>query len=132
MRTKLANLMLSLRKNSQHINETVCKWIPLPRLDRKWSDTSITKYFKLTPSEIKLVDTAVLNGYGADSGRRKRSAGDENGAVRKRAATKRVGAKPNTATQPRRSTGKAAEKSATVATKRASVKSARSTLSQRQ
>jgi site-specific DNA-methyltransferase (adenine-specific) len=53
---KLPNLLLSLRKSSQHINESTCKWIPLPPLDRTWNDKDVYKYFNLTASEIKLID----------------------------------------------------------------------------
>ena len=55
MKCKLPNFMLSLRKQSQDINENTCKWIPLPTLDKEWTDKTVYKYFKLTPEEIKLV-----------------------------------------------------------------------------
>jgi hypothetical protein len=55
--------MLSLRKNSQHINDDVCKWIPLPPLDREWNDVLVYHYFKLTPEEINLVKTTHIDGY---------------------------------------------------------------------
>ena len=37
--------MLSLRKISQDISETTCKWIPLPPLDRKWNNNKVYIYF---------------------------------------------------------------------------------------
>ena len=46
MKCKLPNFMLSLRKISQHINEIVCKWIPLPPLNKEWTDDEVYKYFK--------------------------------------------------------------------------------------
>ena len=56
--------MLSfLRKISQDINETTCKWIPLPPLDKEWSDEEIYKYFKLTEDEIKLITDTKIIGY---------------------------------------------------------------------
>jgi len=48
--------MLSLRKNSQDISDSTCKWIPLPPLDTKWDDKKVYKYFKLTKNEIELID----------------------------------------------------------------------------
>jgi hypothetical protein len=55
MRCKLPNTLLGLRKVSQDINESTCKWIPLPPLDRIWTDEAVYAYYKLTPSEIALV-----------------------------------------------------------------------------
>lgn len=63
MKCKLPNFMLSLRKISQDINETTCKWIPLPPLNKKWSDDEIYKYFKLTEDEIKLIKETKISGY---------------------------------------------------------------------
>ena len=63
MRCKLPNLMLSLRKNSQDISESTCKWIPLPPLDRKWDNDKINKYFKLDDDDIELVENTIVNGY---------------------------------------------------------------------
>jgi site-specific DNA-methyltransferase (adenine-specific) len=63
MKCKLPNFMLSLRKISQHINEIVCKWIPLPTLDKEWTDDEVYKYFKLTSEEIKLVKETKVSGY---------------------------------------------------------------------
>jgi hypothetical protein len=63
MKCKLPNFMLSLRKISQHINEVVCKWIPLPSLDKEWTDDDVYKFFKLTPEEIKLVKETKVSGY---------------------------------------------------------------------
>jgi site-specific DNA-methyltransferase (adenine-specific) len=45
LNTKFANHMLSVRKISQHINEDVCKWIPLVPFDRMWNDDKICEYF---------------------------------------------------------------------------------------
>jgi hypothetical protein len=43
--TDYANYMLSLRKIDQHISEATLKWIPLPPLDREWTDAKVAKYF---------------------------------------------------------------------------------------
>jgi hypothetical protein len=54
MKCKLPNFMLSLRKISQHINKSTCKWIQLPPLNVD-SDEKVNKYFKLSKDEIKLI-----------------------------------------------------------------------------
>ena len=48
LETKFVNHMLSIRKISQDINDNVCKWIPLPPLDRMWTDKTIEDHFKIT------------------------------------------------------------------------------------
>jgi len=63
IKCKLPNLLLSLRKPSQHINEATCKWIPLPPLDREWNDEEIYKYFNLSEDEIKLIKETKITGY---------------------------------------------------------------------
>jgi len=35
MKCKLPNLLLSLRKSSQDVSESICKWTPLPPLNKK-------------------------------------------------------------------------------------------------
>ncbi len=55
--------MLSLRKISQHVNESVCKWIPLLPLNKEWNDESVYTYFKLSEDEIKLIKETKINGY---------------------------------------------------------------------
>jgi len=47
LQCRLANYMLSIRKISQDINESSCKWIPLPPLDRIWNDQLVNEYYKL-------------------------------------------------------------------------------------
>jgi hypothetical protein len=63
MKCKLPNFMLSIRKLSQDISENTCKWIPLPTLDKEWTDDDVYKYFKLTTEEIKLVKETKISGY---------------------------------------------------------------------
>ena len=63
MKCKLPNFMLSLRKISQDISKSTCEWIPLPPLDKEWSDKEIYKYFKLTDDEIKLITDTAIIGY---------------------------------------------------------------------
>uniref|UniRef100_A0A6C0HMP8 Uncharacterized protein n=1 Tax=viral metagenome TaxID=1070528 RepID=A0A6C0HMP8_9ZZZZ len=63
MKCRLPNFMLSIRKNSQHINEDVCKWIPLPPLNKEWTDVEIYKHFKLSEDDIKLINDTNIVGY---------------------------------------------------------------------
>lgn len=55
MLCKLPNFLLGLRKASQHINEGTCKWIPLPPLDRIWTDEDVYNYFKISKKEIDMI-----------------------------------------------------------------------------
>ncbi len=63
MKCKLPNLLLSLRKSSQDISESTCKWIPLVPLNKEWTDEEIYTYFKLSEDEIKLIKETKINGY---------------------------------------------------------------------
>jgi hypothetical protein len=63
MKCKLPNLLLSLRKSSQDISEATCKWIPLPPLNKDWTDDTIYKYYKLSENEIKLIKETKVSGY---------------------------------------------------------------------
>ena len=63
MKCKLPNFMLSLRKISQDISESTCKWIPLPSLNKEWKDDEVYKYFKLSEDDIKLIKETKIHGY---------------------------------------------------------------------
>jgi hypothetical protein len=63
MKCRLPNLMLSLRKNSQDISESTCKWIPLPPLNKEWTDEEIYQHFKLSEDDIKLINDTNIVGY---------------------------------------------------------------------
>ena len=63
MKCRLPNFMLSLRKSSQHNNEDVCKWIPLPPLNKEWTDEEVYKHFKISEDEIKLINETNIIGY---------------------------------------------------------------------
>ena len=63
IKCKLPNFMLSLRKISQDISESTCKWIPLPPLNKEWNNEEVYKYFKLSEDEIKLVKETNIIGY---------------------------------------------------------------------
>jgi hypothetical protein len=57
LETDLASFMLWLRKIDHHINKDTISWIPLPPLTKKWTNTSIQKYYKLNDSEVKTIST---------------------------------------------------------------------------
>ena len=63
LKCKLPNFMLSLRKISQHINESTCKWIPLPPLDQEWTDDLVYEYFKLNDTEIDIIKHSKIIGF---------------------------------------------------------------------
>ena len=63
MKCKLPNFMLSLRKASQDISESTCKWIPLPPLNKEWTDEEVYKHFNLSEDDIKLVNDTNIVGY---------------------------------------------------------------------
>ena len=63
MKCRLPNFMLSLRKQSQDISESTCKWIPLPPLTKEWTDDDVYKHFKLLEEDIKLINDTNIIGY---------------------------------------------------------------------
>ena len=63
MRCRLPNFMLSLRKASQDISESTCKWIPLPPLNKEWTDEEVYKHFNLLEEDIKLINDTNIVGY---------------------------------------------------------------------
>jgi len=63
MKCRLPNFMLSLRKPSQDISENTCKWIPLPPLNKEWTDDEVYKHFNLLDEDIKLINDTNIIGY---------------------------------------------------------------------
>jgi hypothetical protein len=63
IKCRLPNFMLSLRKNSQDIQEQSIKWIPLPLLNKEWTDEEVYKHFKLSQDDIKLINATNIIGY---------------------------------------------------------------------
>jgi hypothetical protein len=63
MKCRLPNFMLYLRKNSQDISESTCKWIPLPPLNKEWTDEEVYKHFNLSEDDIKLINETNIVGY---------------------------------------------------------------------
>lgn len=63
MQSRLANFLLALRKNSQHTSASTCKWIPLPSLDKIWTNDMIYEHFKLSDDDIQLIKSTHIQGY---------------------------------------------------------------------
>lgn len=63
MKCRLPNFMLSIRKNSQDIQEQSIKWIPLPPLNKEWTDEEVYKHFNLLEEDIKLINDTNIVGY---------------------------------------------------------------------
>jgi site-specific DNA-methyltransferase (adenine-specific) len=63
LKCRLPNLLLKIRKITHNISETTCKWIPLPPLNKIWTDELIYLYFKYTKDEIKLINEINIKGY---------------------------------------------------------------------
>jgi len=63
MKCRLPNMMLSIRKNTQNISNTTCKWIPLPPLDKEWTDSDVYQYYKLSEDDIKLISETNIDSY---------------------------------------------------------------------
>jgi site-specific DNA-methyltransferase (adenine-specific) len=63
LKCKLPNFMLSLRKISQDISESTCKWIPLVPLNKEWTNDEVYKYFEFSEDDIKLIKDTKINGY---------------------------------------------------------------------
>jgi len=63
MKCRLPNFMLSIRKSSQHTSASTCKWIPLPPLNKEWTDEEVYKHFNLLEEDIKLINDTNIIGY---------------------------------------------------------------------
>lgn len=63
LKCRLPNLLLSLRKCSQDISGSTCKFIPLPPLDRIWNNKDVYKYLKLSDEDIELINVTKIKGY---------------------------------------------------------------------
>ena len=52
-----------MRKITHNISENTCKWIPLPPLNKEWTDEEVYKHFKLSEDDIKLINDTNIIGY---------------------------------------------------------------------
>jgi hypothetical protein len=63
LQTRFANFLLKLRKITHNISENTCKWIPLPPLNKEWTDDEVYKHFNLSEDDIKLINETNIVGY---------------------------------------------------------------------
>lgn len=63
LKCRLPNFLLSIRKITHHTAKKTIEWIPLPLLDREWTDKKVYKHFGLTKDEIEIVQNATIVGY---------------------------------------------------------------------
>ena len=63
MKCRLPNMLLSIRKISQNISKETCKWIPMPPLNRIWTDDEVYKHFNLLQEDIELINNTTINNY---------------------------------------------------------------------
>tara|TARA_B110000444_G_C18728640_1_gene542150 strand:- start:843 stop:1115 length:273 start_codon:yes stop_codon:yes gene_type:complete len=56
-------MLLSIRKISHNISNDTCKWIPLPPLNKEWTDDDVYKHFKLSVDDIQLINDTNVIGY---------------------------------------------------------------------
>jgi len=59
MNTDFCNFFLSLRKNTQNMNPTTLKWIPIVSFDREWTNLQLYEYFKLSKEEISVIENTI-------------------------------------------------------------------------
>jgi hypothetical protein len=56
LQSNLANYLLSLKKNTQMITGSVLEFIPLPPIDREWTDMAIYRYFGLSQADVAEIE----------------------------------------------------------------------------
>lgn len=56
LKCKFPNFMLSCRKITQHISKDTCEWIPLPPLDKRWTDDKVYHHYCLGKKEIDVIE----------------------------------------------------------------------------
>ena len=63
MKCKFTNLLLAVRKISQDISENTIKWIPLPSLNKIWTDEQLFEYYELDEYDIELIKNTTIKGF---------------------------------------------------------------------
>ena len=65
LKTKYARFALALNKSGTRNNVSrYIKNIPLPPLDRQWSDSTIVEHYNLTQDEWESIDSFIPDYYG--------------------------------------------------------------------
>lgn len=60
LKSNLANYLLSLKKNTQHVAGAVLELIPLPPLDREWTDVGVYRYFGLSQADVAEIESTLV------------------------------------------------------------------------
>jgi site-specific DNA-methyltransferase (adenine-specific) len=63
IKCRLPNMLLSIRKISQNISNDTCKWIPLPPLNKEWTDAEVYAHFNLSNEDVELINNTHIVGY---------------------------------------------------------------------
>lgn len=91
LKCKLPNLLLSLRKITHNLtNSNIFKWIPLPPLDRIWTDDEVYEYFDMSEQQIQQIKKTHIVGYKDLS---KKELSDSSSVKTPKIMTKRKGTK---------------------------------------
>lgn len=61
LKCRLPNFMLTLRKSAQDISKPTCSWIPLPPLNKSWTDKEVYEYLDLSTEEISLIENTPID-----------------------------------------------------------------------
>jgi len=75
MKCKVPNVLLRLRRSSQDIRRSSFKWIPLPPLDRTWTDEEIYTYLQFSPEDIALIENTPMGPSSKEPKQKKSSMG---------------------------------------------------------
>jgi site-specific DNA-methyltransferase (adenine-specific) len=57
--TRFARFLVSLRKISQHTKADTYLWLPQQTWDRIWTDSDLSKKYKLTEDEIAFIEKMI-------------------------------------------------------------------------
>ena len=59
MKTRFFRFMMILAKNGQNMTKDTFRFVPVPDLNRRWTDEQLCAYFELTPEESRYMETIV-------------------------------------------------------------------------
>ena len=59
MKSKFFRFMMLLAKNNQNMNKDVFRFVPLQKLNKKWTDKELFSKYKLNAEEIKFVHSVI-------------------------------------------------------------------------
>jgi len=59
LRTRLARLLISLRKPSQHVFRGMYRWVPQQDWDRRWSDLDMYAKYGISEPEVAYIESMI-------------------------------------------------------------------------